>query len=335
MEKFLLLKGCAGLGNRLFSLFSAIHYAEKTNRKFIVDWRDGLYGKKGDNIFPKYFKINHPLYFNPENIDHLELDKKSIYPESIKSKLREPIIDEYFQATQNIWRKFPKSRKKIFNLNKFKTHWSTAKFRTNSKSFFGYLKSIYDKDSLPLGDYLHYSIKSDVVLFVEFTPLFRQNYLRYLELSDEIQAEINKFCMQNNISERIGIHVRNTDMKPTRNIGSLIAELKTLKNTDSFFLASDDIDTINLFKKELKDVVTITKFIPDSKAEKGLHKWALQQNSPEHAELIFKESLIDMMILAKSKYIVYQGNSSFSNLAVALNANKSNCKNWLKEKISE
>ena len=54
-SKFLILKGCAGLGNRLITLCNAIEYSQKSNRTLLVDWSDGQFGVKGDNIFYKYF----------------------------------------------------------------------------------------------------------------------------------------------------------------------------------------------------------------------------------------------------------------------------------------
>ena len=40
-QKYLILKGCAGLGNRIFSILNAISYSKKTGRKLIIDWSDG------------------------------------------------------------------------------------------------------------------------------------------------------------------------------------------------------------------------------------------------------------------------------------------------------
>jgi len=47
MEKYLVLKGCAGLGNRLITLLKAIQYCKKTGRRLYVDWADGMFAGGG------------------------------------------------------------------------------------------------------------------------------------------------------------------------------------------------------------------------------------------------------------------------------------------------
>src|SRR5690554_3770745 len=56
-KSYVILKGVAGLGNRLFTLANAIEYTLNNNRIIIVDWSDGQFSQKGNNIFPKYFEL--------------------------------------------------------------------------------------------------------------------------------------------------------------------------------------------------------------------------------------------------------------------------------------
>lgn len=55
MQKRIVIKGFAGLGNRLRTIASGIEYAQKTNRKVIIDWSDGMFAEEGINAFDKYF----------------------------------------------------------------------------------------------------------------------------------------------------------------------------------------------------------------------------------------------------------------------------------------
>ena len=43
MSKYLLVKGAAGLGNRVFALVTAILYAKLSDRTIAIDWRDSQY----------------------------------------------------------------------------------------------------------------------------------------------------------------------------------------------------------------------------------------------------------------------------------------------------
>jgi dsRNA-specific ribonuclease len=64
----------------------------------------------------------------------------------------------------------------------------------------------------------------------------------------------------------------------------------------------------------------------------GLHKWAEKQGDYVLAQTILKESILDLYLLSACKYLYYQGNSSFSKIAVALKDNNENfCFDWLKE----
>jgi hypothetical protein len=54
-ERYLVIKGGAGLGNRILCTLSGILYGILSKRTIIVDWRDGLYGDPGDNAFQKIF----------------------------------------------------------------------------------------------------------------------------------------------------------------------------------------------------------------------------------------------------------------------------------------
>jgi len=54
-EKYIIVKGIAGMANRTLTLLSAIIYAHITKRKLFVDWGDGVYSNDKINIFDKIF----------------------------------------------------------------------------------------------------------------------------------------------------------------------------------------------------------------------------------------------------------------------------------------
>ena len=89
MENYLLIKGCAGLGNRIISLTKAIDYAIKTNRIIVIDWSDGLYFTEGYNFFEDYFIIKDLKYHCPHTTEIsnlLENNQFSHYPRILKNQ---------------------------------------------------------------------------------------------------------------------------------------------------------------------------------------------------------------------------------------------------------
>ncbi|MDF2388907.1 hypothetical protein JMG10_46270, partial [Nostoc ellipsosporum NOK] len=80
-NKYLLIKGRAGLGNRILCLLGSILYAQLTSRKLIVDWSDPTYSDDGSNIFSKLFTID-----NVEQTTDIP-DTNSIFPSIWKGNL--------------------------------------------------------------------------------------------------------------------------------------------------------------------------------------------------------------------------------------------------------
>jgi hypothetical protein len=56
VEPILLVKGIAGLGNRLLCLLTASLYARLSGRKLVVDWRDENYSSGAVNAFHHFFQ---------------------------------------------------------------------------------------------------------------------------------------------------------------------------------------------------------------------------------------------------------------------------------------
>ena len=60
MRDFILIvkgSGGGGLGDRIRSAIVGIIYAKLSNRKIYIDWSDGVYGDKGNNIFYLLFDV--------------------------------------------------------------------------------------------------------------------------------------------------------------------------------------------------------------------------------------------------------------------------------------
>lgn len=79
MEKYLILKGYAGLGDRLSSLGYAINFATQKNRTLLIDWTDELWCHSDNKGFFYYFNLINL----PSNLKIIHGD------EEVKAKLIE------------------------------------------------------------------------------------------------------------------------------------------------------------------------------------------------------------------------------------------------------
>jgi len=69
-NKYLVVIGTGGMGNRIENLLTCILYAKLTNRILFVDWSDSAFSKDGKNIFNKFFPlldVDHVVHL-PEDV---------------------------------------------------------------------------------------------------------------------------------------------------------------------------------------------------------------------------------------------------------------------------
>lgn len=329
-ERYLIVKGCAGLGNRLYTVCSAIDYCEKTGRKLCVDWSDGLYGRVSDNVFYKYFELS------VDNVVLEDVIKRNqsgadVYPSPFDKKLHLSLYALYQQTGNPFSGKIPYNRISFLKLNMIKDHWTLNENIKGKKknSIISYLKLLSKRSGFPMGQNLHYSIKEDIVVFADYAPVFIEKNIKYLAIKPVISKIIDAFSAENKLDKAVGVHVRSTDMKPSAEVNVLIELIKRDHPEKKVFLSTDNIDVLAIFKLNFTDLIVYEKFIPELKKNEALHAWASFNSAPEKAEQIFKESIIDMYLLSRCDILYYQGNSTFSIISRALHTNKNKCINWL------
>jgi hypothetical protein len=54
-QKLLICKGTSGMGNRILATCTAVLYSHITQRRLVIDWRDGSYSHGGANAFESFF----------------------------------------------------------------------------------------------------------------------------------------------------------------------------------------------------------------------------------------------------------------------------------------
>ncbi|MBL7920230.1 MAG: hypothetical protein JNJ40_07930 [Bacteroidia bacterium] len=312
-EKYLIVKGCAGLGNRLVTVMAAIRYCQISKRTLIVDWADGQFDVKGENAFNKCFNISDAVKY--ELLESIKnWDNLSHSSELFKINKLQGIYDIYLEQQTPFFynlpvKLFPKGR-----LRRLRKKWKPKKANYESLSFGGDLKN---------------DLKEDVVYFVDFLPEISYNEMpEYIELKPEVKKEIEEFRLKKDLNNVTGVHVRYTDKKPTQKIEILIEHLKK-KQEENIFLATDSAYIEDLFVKAFSNVILFPKIKPELSGE-GLHQWALYNNEDNLKYIIYKESVIEMFLLSECKELFYQGNSTFSNISKTYHHNKKKCLDWQK-----
>lgn len=314
-KKYLVLKGCAGLGNRLVTVYSAIKYSKKNNRILIIDWRDGQFDKNGIDAFEKCFDLKNVTWDKTDNIENwTDLSHSS---DLFKKNKEKGVYDLYKSIQSDFWSKFP--IKLFFSepLKKLRRIWQPLDNRKNVQS-------------LNYGSDLSDEHNEDVLYFIDFLPFLNYYELpQYIQIKPFLNEKIESFIKQNNIKEAIGIHIRYTDKKPTTEVVKIINHIKLIYKNGLVYLSTDSTEIENLFFKEISNLVLFPKTKPKLKSE-GLHQWALYNNEEELKYTLFEESVMEMFLLSRCNYLFYQGNSTFSNISKVYHKNKNNCYDWLK-----
>lgn len=334
MEKFLLLKGCAGLGNRLLTLICAAEYAKSTKRTLIIDWNDGLYFPNDFNFFNEYFKLNGIDYLAPHKNQLKELFEKepgSFYPVNFKNEPEKDLYEDFVHTIHPLALKAHAKLPKVGVFEKLGGIWIDNKSgnRKVKKDLFSYLTYCMSKNSFPVGGNFVKKKNQDVVVFADYTPVVsNESILNLFELQRDISEKISSIANNLNLNECVGIHVRSTDLKPTKAISTLIEKIKKDFPNEPIFLATDNPSVQQSFNENFKDVRVLAKNLPEE-SELGSHQTHLKDQKYLNAKEIFENGLIDMILLSKVKNLIFQGNSTFSIFSSQLR-NGENSLNWLK-----
>ena len=337
--RYLIVKGCAGLGNRLYTLCSAIVYARRTGRVLVVDWSDGAYGPKGDNVFHHYFSLKG-IDTLPSVADIPSSDRPvSSFPSSWGDDPSPAVLDLYqpMQPTgikrRLIERLLPErvlqhERLKMLHAY-FRRKGAPGPF---AKTAYYYVKGILDHNNFPRGHMLSSRHDEDIVYYVDYWPNIDQSVLlNNVELKPEVDSAIDRFARQERLSEMaVGVHVRYTDLKPGQSIDSLIEMVKQIQNGSSppkVFLATDNSEVAGEFSNHFPNVVEHPKLRPNV-GEAPLHKWAEAHGQGDLARRILEESIMDMWLLSRCRCLIFQRNSSFSGVSAILHPDPSRVRGW-------
>jgi len=332
--KFLILKGCAGLGNRLFTTCAAIAYAERNQRKLYVDWSDGQFGYKGENVFYKYFDLAGVDYVRSMP-DNNNLHALSIYPKPWESNLGQGIYASFEFCDNDT---FPALLKKIFHkanvhgaLSKSYGYWKPKHLYLNSKNFFRSLLPVLNSDCFPVGSYYKDGLTEDIVVYADFAPATSaEQFKKHIKLKPQLRADVETFAEKNKLKKNtIGIHIRATDKKPTTGLETIFNKIKGLGLLNpTIFLATDNADVIKLIADRFPNIITFASELPEVPEGMGIHQLGFRSGNGDVATKVFKQSIMDMWLLSECEYLFFQGNSTFSIISSFLHSDQTKVLDW-------
>jgi hypothetical protein len=294
-NKYLLVKGTGGLGNRMAAFVGACVYSKISGRKLIIDWKDSVYSSDGINSFHYMF-------------DSSIVDEKIVIP---KTKSVYP----------KVWCNCLDRDLKFI---KYKLGQPNIGFRELTKiASIDLSKLDYDEDVIVYfsNEFKYDKLKSNLKYLPSNWPKERDDIIRYvlknfLYTKKEISKEIKKFIFYNFKKPVIGIHIRNSDNMKIGYMSyslskyySKIANIIRNNPHNTIFISTDSKSVLDYLKKKFSNIVYYPKNYPKMKGE------PLHLSDYLNKFEVAKSSLIDMYLLSKCDYIISVDRSSYACFA--------------------
>jgi hypothetical protein len=291
-NKYVLVKGRAGLGNRIQGVLNGILYARLTGRRIIVDWGDHYYSNDGSNVFHRFFQCS--LYNSTDEIPCTD----SVSPSIWRGRLRESSYD--IGRPYGINRNPDKIQEKLsIDLTKLDYQEDVLVMLTFTQQV-KLLRSHFKGELKEFSQAKTYAI-------------LRKLLQKDLILHPQIRGRVNQFKSNNFNGITVGVHIRYTDHRAS--LWAIIQKLNSLLKSEpglQIFLATDNIKIKNMFEESYQYVITTSHWYPEP--GKMLHG---NQRCPDLVEGGI-EALVDLYLLAECDYLIIDTSSTFSYVASLL-----------------
>lgn len=301
------------------TICAAIGYCKRTDRKLVIDWSDGVFAEKGENIFTKYFSVRNFSGLAAMEEVKGKLAGLSCYPAVFKQDIEKGGYDHFSYASNSFFSGIPRSLLFTEHLRMLRGFWqlNSRSAGHNTGTIWNFFTEAFYPENLPLGHDLDDSRTEDVLFYFDFTPNdLSRSFREHISLNKEMEDKTDSFSREKELgANTVGIHVRNTDKQPQKTLDALFGKLEKLNLTNpKYFLATDNKQVAEFLRSKLSPVIEFPKMMPDLKGE-GMHLWAKYNDQLQHGERILEESIMDMWLLSMCEYLLYQGNSTFSILS--------------------
>ena len=289
-EKHLVIKGVAGLGNRISCVLAGILYAQLSARRLVVDWRDPIYSSTGENMFHRLFQSSWC-----STSDQIPITD-SIYPAVWRGRMHEQAIRVASDHGYN-----PDQIRRNLSIDISRLDYTedlvvlvaySSRLESLRPHFHGAFQELAE---MPGHDLLAKLLRDDLILH------------------PKIRTRVENFKREKFAPRTVGVHIRYSDYRVR--VLAIIKQLNALLAREpnlQIFLATDNVEIEKLFASNYPGVITT----PHWYAKPGI---AIHTSSarPEVAESTV-EALIDMYLLAECDYLIFDGSSSFARIASLL-----------------
>ena len=314
-EKYLLIKGEGGLGNRILSLLSGLEYARLSGRIPVVEWCNGQYSANGENVFFEIFKETdriRPLFDLPVSDDVTPAVWKNSLFESPFDKIS-PV--EKIKASRVLTQLSLMLKRVKGSAFSFQFPWSYRKVcidlsRTDHQHpigvFFAFTEKFHRLQGL-------YRQTKDSLMEKSDDQKVRLVFEREMVLKDDFAEEVRAEKERLLIRKTIGVHLRYTDRK-----GSLKRAFADIEKTVAehpgwdLFLVTDNKAVEKVLREKYPDIISMKKWFPGEGSP--IHG---DSNCPDKTAMT-RDALKEVLVLSSCDYILYMGHSTFSVLAKTL-----------------
>ena len=292
-SRFVVAKGCEGLGNRLLGLLTAILYSRLANRQLVVDWSDPLYSRTGENAFPLLFTAP------ASPLTPAELHGCSVTPRDWRGRLG-ATVDEQIDRLGGLNPKAQATRlsanpARLDDPEQVVVYWSR-------------FERVHEMRRHFKGKFRHLATKSDSQVLRD---LLRTEVLPHPEIAERV----DRFRRREFSGEVVGVHVRNSDLRFSaprvlRDVDRILARRPSCK----IFLATDSIETLNQARQKYgaDRLLATEKWFPAP--GRPIHLSA----EPERRLQTAREALVDLYLLGACDWLVADWRSTFAYVAYLL-----------------
>ncbi len=291
-NKYLLVKGKAGLGNRIQSLLTCMLYAKLSGRKLYVDWRDAVYSDGEVNSFHRFFES--PLVDPGDQFPETQSVKPAVWKGYLHKSVR-----EMNRLLGNITD--PEESRLTLSIDPAKLDYGE-----DLLIMWMHLERVDDLRGHFKGKYKKFAYSST-------EQIFKGLLKEHLILKSDIRERVDRLRRERFDSNTIGLHVRYSDWKSA--LPHILGHLESIsKRLPSFqvFLATDNLQIKEILEKRYPDVITAPHWYPAPGS--SVHD---NSDCPDRIENGI-EALVDLYLLAECDYLVVDSSSTFAYMAKLL-----------------
>lgn len=284
-QRFLVVKPTGGMGNRLLGLMCAVPYSLMTGRQLYVDWSDFMYSDRGENVFPRLFKLRGVPYSYrlPQAADvypefwRNELTKSSLVEQLGIDHMDPRVMDE---TRIGLSRRYPQTVAAFWSFNLDPMRAALDHFREHLPQF-----SNFTVDDI-------------------CAQVMKKHILPRPAVSDQV----NEFAAKHFTDPMIGVHIRHTDMRmPLEETLRAVHELKQNLGARIFLATDNQAIERTLARQFGDDLVTMPKRYPDNGKHLHSHRVAGMTNYEKALD-----AAVEMYLLARCDAIVRYQPSTFA-----------------------